>query len=184
MRRDMMMLDFLAGCPITKVVWCEETGTEQTRVWGKCVDEMARTRTNGAVLILSKRGPLCDSLQSFLATASWIEGVYVADTVQSALQAVTLHRPALVLIAEDLPAGGISTVLQWIEAEGSCSRSLVLAEDGERRQRALTLGADAALLKGFPAAKLLRVIERLVTTPHNPDGLRIPGGGKVQGWRV
>jgi DNA-binding NarL/FixJ family response regulator len=148
---------------------------EGAQVWGERVNEMVEMETTGTVLIVSKHRPLRDSLQSLLVTAPQVRALHVADDVLSALRVITLHRPDLVLIVDDLRREGASMVLRWIKAEGSCSRSLVLTEDGERQQRALTLGADAALLKGFPAAKLLRVIERLVTEPHNSDGSELSG---------
>ena len=148
---------------------------EGAHIWGERVDKMAETETTGTVLILSKHKPLRDSLQSLVVTAPQVGTVHIADDVLSALRAITLHRPDLVLIVDDLRREGVSMVLRWIKTEGSCSRSLVLTEDGERRQRALTLGADAVLLKGFPAPRLLQAIERLVTEQHNSDGSELPG---------
>jgi DNA-binding NarL/FixJ family response regulator len=103
----------------------------------------------------------------------------MAEDLLSASRMVTQYRPALVIVVDDLPADGVSMVLKGIQSEGSFCRSLVLAEDSQQRQEALTLGADAALLKGFPAAKLLRVIERLVTKSPKPDGSGVPGKGKL-----
>ena len=157
----------------------EEAVTERIASRGGHVGEKARTEMSKEVLILSRRGPLCDSLQSVLATAPWVEAVHMAEDLLSALRMVTQYRLALVIIVDDLPADGISMVLKRIQSEGSYSRSLVLAEGSQQRQEALTLGADAALLKGFPAAKLLRVIERLVTRPLQPDGSEVPGMVKL-----
>jgi DNA-binding NarL/FixJ family response regulator len=86
---------------------------------------------------------------------------------------VTLYRPALVLIVDDLPADSVPMVLSWIRSEGSHSRTIVLTEDGERRRRALASGADAALLKGFLAPRLFQVIESLAHTSHSPGGSRL-----------
>jgi DNA-binding NarL/FixJ family response regulator len=150
----------------------EETVTELRQIWGENVKPTAGKGMNSAVLILARQGPLRDSLRSFLAAAPWIEAVHLSEDVLSAVRMITLHRPALVLVADDLPADGVSMVLRWIKSEGSCSRSLVLAEDSQQRQEALTLGADAALLKGFPAAGLFKIIERLVTRPAKSEASR------------
>jgi len=141
----------------------EETVTEQIQIWRESVSQVAKKGMSGAVLILAKQGPLRDSLRSLLVAAPWIEAVHLSEDVLSAARMITLYKPALVLVADDLPADGVSMVLRWIKIEGSCSRALVLAEDSQQRQEALTLGADAALLKGFPAAGLFKIIERLVT---------------------
>lgn len=152
---------------------------EQTQTWTERVDEKAQTRTDRAVLILSKQGPLRDSLRSLLATAPWIGAVHLAENLLSALRIVTLYRPALVLIVDDLPADSVPMILSWIKSEGSPSWTLILADNGEQRRRALALGADEALLKGFPAAKLFQVIERLVARPHQPDGSGLAGANPI-----
>jgi DNA-binding NarL/FixJ family response regulator len=157
----------------------EEAVTERIASRGEHVGEKVRTEMSKEVLILSRRGPLCDSLQSVLVTVPWVEAVHMAEDLLSALRMVTQYRLALVIIVDDLPADGISIVLKRIRSEGASSRSLVLAKDSQQRQEALTLGADAALLRGFPAAKLLRVIERLVTKSPRPDGSDVPGMGKL-----
>ncbi len=152
----------------------EETVTEQTRIWGERVERVAEKPMGREVLILARRGPVRDSLRSLLETAPWIEAVRVVEDTLSAFIMVTLHRPALVIVVDDLPADGLSALLRWIKTEGSYSRFLVLAEDSRQREQALSLGADTALLKGFPAADLFRVIEKLVTRPYEPDGSRLP----------
>jgi DNA-binding NarL/FixJ family response regulator len=96
-----------------------------------------------------------------------------------ALRAITLHRPALVLIVDDLPEDDVPMILSWIRSEGSHCRTLVLTESSERRWRALGLGADAALLTGFPAARLFRVVERLAHESTNPDKVELAGIGSI-----
>jgi DNA-binding NarL/FixJ family response regulator len=158
----------------------EETVTEQRQIWGEHVKPTVEKRINSAVLILAKQGPLRDSLRSLLAAAPWIEAVHLSEDVLSAARMITLYRPALVLVADDLPADGVSMVLRWIKVEGSCGRSLVLAEDSQRRQEALTLGADAALLKGFPAAGLFKIVETLVTKSAKSEASRAWGLGELE----
>lgn len=154
--------------------------TEQRQMWREHVKPTAGKGMSNAVLILAQQGPLRDSLRSLLAAAPWIEAVHLSEDVLSAARMITLYRPALVLVADDLPADGVSMVLRWIKSEGSCSRSLVLAEDSQQRQEALTLGADAALLKGFPAAGLFKVVERLVTRSAKSGALRERVSGEIE----
>jgi DNA-binding NarL/FixJ family response regulator len=88
--------------------------------------------------------------------------VFQAKDVASAKSVLEEHRPPLVLLESGL-YGGISSLLSWIKSEANGCRCLVLADDVRQQREAWAAGADAAVLKGFPAAKLLQVIERMLS---------------------
>lgn len=120
------------------------------------------TKGSTMVMILAEPGPLRDSLRAFLLTSPQIEAVDLVDDAPSALGVVIEHRPALVLVDAGLSDNGDLTALRQIKTEGFQSRCLVLADDIQQKQRAEAAGADVALLKGFPAAKLFEIVERLL----------------------
>lgn len=142
-------------------IYDQETMVEHTWGWGRTVENTCDRQKGREVLILAQRGPLRTSLQSLLLAAPWLETVSLAQDVLPALQIIAQHRPALVIVLDALP-GGVEAVLRWIRTEGSHSRSLVLVRDSEQRRDALEHGADMALLRGFPAARLYQVIEQMV----------------------
>ena len=108
-------------------------------------------------------GPLRHVLYTLLLAMPQVKSVAQTDDATSTLQAITEHHPVLVLLDASLPGNGTITVVKKIKADGFLSRCLVLADNKEQQQTLLAAGADGALLKGFPAAKLLEIIEQLVS---------------------
>lgn len=115
-----------------------------------------------SVLVAARPGRMRDSLLALLKSAPRISVVGQTDCGASALNMVAVYHPALALLDTDLPDGKVFAVLEQIKALEPRCCCLVLADDRHQQQDAVSAGADAALLKGFPAARLLDVIERLV----------------------
>jgi two-component system nitrate/nitrite response regulator NarL len=115
-----------------------------------------------SALIVAEPGPLRDGLRALLRATPQISAVIQVDNTSSALGAVVEHYPALVLLDASLFDSGALSLVRMIKAEGIRSRCLVLADDVQQQQEARSVGADVALLKGFSAAKLLEMIERLL----------------------
>ena len=128
----------------------------------KHTDKSSKKSTGTSVLVVGEPGLLRDSLQAFLTTIPQIETVYLAVDAPSALRAFREQRPALVLMNSGSSSNGIATVLRGIKDEDTKSRCLVLADNKQQQQDALAAGADVALLKGFPAAKLFQIVRRLL----------------------
>jgi two-component system NarL family response regulator/two-component system response regulator DevR len=119
-------------------------------------------KTNASALIAAKPGPLRHVLYTLLLAMPQLESVRQTDDATSTLQAITEHHPVLVLLDASLPGNSTLTVVKEIKAGRSPSRCLVLADNKEQQRVSLAAGADGALLKGFPAARLLEIIEELV----------------------
>ena len=129
---------------------------------------------NEPVLIVGKPCRMRDSLHILLKTVSGIDIIGHADDGSAALRMVAEHRPALVLLDTNLPGEGFSTVLMRIKGNGFRSRCLVLTDSIQQRQEAQVAGADATLVKGFPAVKLFETIERLLWDGKARDDVSIP----------
>jgi DNA-binding NarL/FixJ family response regulator len=91
-----------------------------------------------------------------------IETVRQADDALATLRIVTEHHPALVLLDTESFSGEFPEMIRTIKIGASQSRCLALANDVQQQREAQAAGADAALVKGFPAAKLFKTIEDLL----------------------
>lgn len=127
------------------------------------ISREGEVKLGAPVLVAARPDRMRDSLQILLKMVNEINVVGHADDSYSAVRMVSKHRPALLLLDTNLPGEEISTVLEQIRANGSQSRCLVLVDSVQQRQEAESAGADAALVKGFPAAKLFEVIKGLLS---------------------
>jgi DNA-binding NarL/FixJ family response regulator len=114
-------------------------------------------------LIVAKPGPLRNSLQALMTTMPQIEILAETSDPTALLRMGAEIQPHVVLMDADLPEAQVCAALRQIKAEWSQTRSIVLVEDSQQQQLAQAAGADVALLKGHPAAKLVATIEALLS---------------------
>ena len=119
-------------------------------------------------LIVARPGPLRNSLQALMTTMPQIEIVAEADAPSALLRMGDRIQPDIVLIDASLPEHEVWAALQQIQSEWSQTHTIVLAEDSKQQKQALEAGADVALLKGFPAAKLAAVMESFLVDASRP----------------
>ena len=119
-------------------------------------------------LIVARPGPLRNSLQALMTTMPQIEIVAEADAPSALLRMGDRIQPDIVLLDASLPEQEVWAALQQIQSEWSRTHTIVLAEDSKQQQRAMEAGADVALLKGFPAAKLAAVMESFLVGASRP----------------
>jgi DNA-binding NarL/FixJ family response regulator len=113
-------------------------------------------------LIVAKPGPLRNSLQALMTTMSQIEILAETSDPSALLRMGAEIQPYVVLLDADLPEEQVCAALRQIKAEWSQTRSIVLVEDSQQQKTVQAAGADVALLKGYPAAKLIAAIEGLL----------------------
>jgi len=101
-----------------------------------------------------------DSLQITLSALPQVERVRVSTSTRSAIRLIAEIKPALVVYDADLPNGDMPALLDAVNTAGS--RSLVIADDREQQLAAEATGASAALLWGYPAARLIETAEELL----------------------
>jgi DNA-binding NarL/FixJ family response regulator len=114
-----------------------------------------------STLIVAKQSPLQSGLRALMAAMPQVGIVHEADDLSAATQAKLEPHPVLVLLDGDV-AGEIGlsvrrTRLRWPQARCVC-----LANDVQQEKKACDAGADAVLLKGVPAARLIAVLVRLL----------------------
>lgn len=118
-------------------------------------------KTKPTILILAMPGDLQTSLQMLLSLKD--VAVLVTTEGSSALQAIERHVPALMIVDFELPGEDLLSIVDRIKFRWPNFPCLVLVDDEQQRQRALRIGANLALVKGYPADKLLAAIEDLLS---------------------
>ena len=113
-------------------------------------------------LIVASPGPLRNSLQSLMTTIPQIEILAETSDPSALLRMGAGIQPDVVLLDASLPEEQVWAALRQIKEEWCHTRSIVLVEDSQQQQEMEAAGADVALLKGYPAAKLIAAIEELL----------------------
>jgi DNA-binding NarL/FixJ family response regulator len=119
-------------------------------------------RNRALALIVVRSGPLRDGLEALMATVSRIEIVDKGESAPAALSLVHSCRPDLLLLDAGLSGDESCNLLIECQRAHPGLRCIVLADDAEQVREARVAGADAVFLKGFPADKFVRTVERLV----------------------
>jgi DNA-binding NarL/FixJ family response regulator len=120
------------------------------------------TKGGTSALIVAKPGPLRDGLQALMAAMPQIEAAYEVNDFASALEMTSACCPTLVLLDCGLNGGDTWMTVRRAKARWPQARCVFLANDVQQHQEAEAAGADAVLLKGFPAARLAATIVRLL----------------------
>jgi len=125
------------------------------------------TADSTSALIVARPGPLRDGLRALMVAMPQIADVGEADDIAAALKMETGCHPAVVVVDSGLAGKEIQQAVQGTKAKWPNARSVFLADDVRQHHEAEAAGADAVLLKGFPATKLVAAIVRLL-----PQGSR------------
>ena len=110
-------------------------------------------------LIVAQPGPLRDSLQALMTTMPQIEIVAEANKPSALLRMSERIQPDVVLLDASVPGNDVWAALRQIRDAWPQARAIVLVENSAQQAQAEEAGADVALLKGFPAARLAAIIE-------------------------
>ena len=123
-------------------------------------------------LIVAQPGPLRDSLQALMTTIPQIEILAEATAPSVLLRMGAEIQPDVVLMDADLPGEQVWSALREIKDKWSQTRSIVLVKDSQQQREAQAAGADIALIKGYPAARLITAIGELLSTPRPEERRR------------
>ena len=119
------------------------------------------TEESTSVLIVAKPTRMREGLRALLMAMPQLKIIGQVDDGPSAMQMISDHHPALILLDSNLPEDEAWVVLKQVK-NGSNTRCLVLADTVQQQRVARAEGADDVLLTGVPAAKLFTTIERLL----------------------
>jgi DNA-binding NarL/FixJ family response regulator len=114
-------------------------------------------------LVVARPGPLRNGLQAVMTTMPQIEILAETTDPSTLLRMGDEIQPDIVLLDADLPEEQVWAAVRRIKEEWSQTRSIVLVKDSQQQQRAQAAGADVVLIKGHPAARLIAIIEGLLS---------------------
>jgi len=115
-----------------------------------------------AALVVARPGRLRDGWRALLLATGPIERVSLADDTSTAMCMAGTLNPKLVLVDVEAFGDEARTLFARIKAQQPACRCVALTRDTQRPEEARFAGADAALVKGFPAAGLFETIRRLL----------------------
>jgi DNA-binding NarL/FixJ family response regulator len=117
----------------------------------------------GSALIIASPSQLRASLQVLLTTIPQIERVDLVDSGPAALALSAEYLPTLVLL--DLSSSDYQTAatLKQLRTKWPHGQYIVLVDNEQGEQLAISAKAEVVLIKGVPAAKLLATIEVLLS---------------------
>jgi len=110
-------------------------------------------------LVITKPSHLWNGLQSLLRTVPQIDIIAESQDPSVLLKMCNEIHPQLIFIDASIIDETNWTVITKIKAGWSQTKIVVLTENDLQQQKAEEAGADIMLPKGFPAAKLVNLIE-------------------------
>lgn len=133
------------------------------------MDELTRMRPLKApsflsVLIIARPGKFRDGLSALVSSIPYVDRIHHEPNGAAALKRILQYRPALVLWDGDLRSEDLLTVLPVLKDQNPDTVNLVLVEDIGQEKYLRRAGADAVIIKGIYADKLLMTIETLLSS--------------------
>jgi len=114
-------------------------------------------------LIIAKPGHLWDGLQSLLRTLPEIEIIAEIKFPSVLLKMGGEMKPDLILLDASLFGEDILKAIIKINEEWPHTQCVVLVENSQHYQALYDAGVDLVVQQGFPATKLVAVIEELLS---------------------
>ncbi len=111
-------------------------------------------------LVVSRSGPLQDGLLALMTTTPQISAVLVAEDGNSALRMVENHQPALIIL--DMTLSRVQVVIKEVKTRWPHKQLIVIVKEIAQQKEAEASGVDNVLLEGFPAQKLVAIVEKLI----------------------
>jgi DNA-binding NarL/FixJ family response regulator len=121
-------------------------------------------------LIISKKDSLRDGLAALLDAMTQLGSVKTSDTLEDAIRDPSLGRsPALVILDARASGEGTWLAVRRLRARWPNARLVILAVSAMQQAQAEAAHADAVLTHGFPAARLVATIVRLLPQAEVDD---------------
>jgi DNA-binding NarL/FixJ family response regulator len=127
-------------------------------------------------LIVSNAGSLQNGLQALLTTIPQIDPVLADKDLSTVLKLVENHQPALTILDMSIPE--VKEAIRQIKELCPQIHLIVLVNNVKEQKDVEELGVDRVLLKGFPAQKLVDIIEKLIDPrgSTSPNSINKKGG--------
>ena len=138
-------------------------------------------RAHGRSIVLAiAAGPLRDGVVALLAALPDLDRMELAHDCETALARVAALSRAAVIVDGSLAGVGASELVARLRTHWPAVRSVVLADDVEQQEHLKGAGAEIALLKGTPPAKLVEVVQAMLVQ-DGPDRPGACGGAAMTG---
>lgn len=122
--------------------------------------ETAMTSKPILTMVLSNTGSLQNGISGLLTTIPRISPVLAEAELGTALRLVENHQPALAILDVSMPEG--KAVIRQIKEACPQIKLIVLVNNVKDQKDIEELNVDGVLLKGFPAQKLIDLVEKLI----------------------
>ena len=116
-------------------------------------------------LVVINPGDLQNGILALMTTIPQLGALLVAEDIESTLRMVENHQPALVIMDTVSPPS--CEMIRKIKRQWSQIHLIALVEDIDQQAEATASGADRVLIKGFPAQKLVEIVEDLTHIENN-----------------
>ena len=116
------------------------------------------TKIPAFTLVVSNSGSLQNGLLALLTTIPQINPVLSEEELSTVLRMVENHQPALAILDMSIPE--VKEVILKIKELCPQIYLIVIVNNVKGQKDAEELGADSVLLKGFPAQKLVDIVEK------------------------
>jgi DNA-binding response OmpR family regulator len=126
-------------------------------------------QSGAMALIVARPDRLSDGWRALLLATPRIAGVRQAHDTASALKTVQALDPDLVLLDADAFGEMTWALLDQIKAKVLHCCCIALICSVHQRPKALAMGADAVLVKGFSAEQLSAAVERLLAPQERAE---------------
>ena len=127
------------------------------------------TARHPTALLIARPSPLQIGLHALLISMPQIQIVHKADDLAAATDMMIAPPPVLVVVDGDV-SKEIGLTVRRLRFTWPQARCVLLANDAQQEKTASAAGADAVLLKGFPAPKLIALLVRLLGQPQSEGG--------------
>jgi two-component system NarL family response regulator len=121
------------------------------------------TENKPRILIVARPGPLREGVEALLTSVPQIEIIGTAPRTSRAIEIIGEQSVNVLLLEAGLPRNGASRLVAFCRRKRPGLRCLVLADTMDQVREARAFGADAVFLKGFPADRFVRTMERLLS---------------------
>jgi DNA-binding NarL/FixJ family response regulator len=111
------------------------------------------------LLVIGEPGPLRDGLQALLWTIPTVKKIIWVEDLSEAAETYMAFTPALVFVDHPVSVEESNMTLEKIHDYWPQTPCIVLVSDNQQQQAIEFSGADAVLLEGMLAAKLVATVE-------------------------
>ena len=120
-----------------------------------------------SALVVSQPGHFCNGLQSLLRTVPQIEIIAETQDPSVLLKIGTKMHPELVMLDADLFDAADWRAITRLKGECPQIQCVALVDNDQQRQNAQEAGVDLVLPKGYPAEKLIAIVENIIDSQED-----------------